>query len=130
MQLHSCISALNAHHYSIIFPLCRAPVSCPPQEGLVRGRDLTIRRLQLQRQIVRVLQGFHELALTCLKLGLLPAGLHLTGAVNVVTDRLSRGFVSDCSVTALGLNPGSRRRPAWRGRPFWLTPEVFTLLAR
>ena len=65
-------------------------------------------------------QMLREIAATAAQNGLLPAALHLVGAVNVVPDRLSRGFVSEPSLAALGLTPSARRRPVW-DENLWIT---------
>ena len=60
-----------------------------------------------------------ELALGCIRSGVAPAALHAPGAVNIAADRLPRGFVSPCCISALGLDFSMRVRPEWADPSWW-----------
>ena len=70
-----------------------------------------------------------ELALTAVAVQALPAALHVSGAANVVPDRLSRGCCSPPCLAALGLDPARRRTEPWTKQDWWHVRHVFNELA-
>ena len=65
-----------------------------------------------------------EVAFAVIRARVLPATLHLSGAQNVTSDRLSWGFIGPLSLAALDHAPSKRRRPQWREPNWWRVPEL------
>ena len=65
-----------------------------------------------------------EIALEAISRECTLAPVFIKGKMNVRSDRLSRGFISNHSIRSLGLDATSRRRPQLDAVDFWKIPEL------